>query len=154
MISKLNKALTFLLLALAACGPKNAVYLRYGNQLTQSDLREILGKNPLAPSENIKVVTLGKGETVSHHIVQIRDRETPHVHKDHDLTVVIIKGGGYLILEDKRIELAERDVLFIPRNIVHYFVNVSRQPSVALVIFSPPYDGKDNIPVKPAKQRC
>jgi quercetin dioxygenase-like cupin family protein len=140
----------FALLSLghASCAPNPALYLRYDSQPKQAGLEQILAENPLGSQENIKVTTLGQGPTVSHHIVQIRDREIPHIHKDHDLTVVVVKGEGYLILEDKRIDLAERDVLFIPRNVVHYFVNVSRQPSVALVIFSPPYDGKDNIPVK------
>lgn len=29
---------------------------------------------------------------MSHPLVQIRDREAPHLHKIHDLTVVVLKG--------------------------------------------------------------
>jgi hypothetical protein len=29
---------------------------------------------------------------VSHHVVQIRNRESPHIHKIHDGTVVVMKG--------------------------------------------------------------
>ncbi|MGH7773241.1 MAG: cupin domain-containing protein [Candidatus Binatia bacterium] len=130
-----------------SCAPTPRFYLQYGTQLTQSDLERILAENPLSAGENIKVVTLGKGQSVSHHVVQIRDRELPHVHKTHDLTVVVVRGKGYLVLEQRRFDLAAGDVLFIPRDVVHYFVNAFSEPSVALAIFSPPFDGKDTIPV-------
>lgn len=133
---------------LLACGSAPRLYLQYGRQLTATDLQTILAENPLPPSENIKVVTLGRGEGASHHIVQVRDREAPHVHKTHDLTVTVMRGRGYLMLEKKRIDLAAGDVLFIPRGAVHYFVNTDGEPSVALAVFAPPFDGKDTIPVQ------
>ncbi len=38
------------------------------------------------------------------------------------------------------------DILFIPRGSAHYFVNTFSEPSVALAVFSPDFDGKDSIP--------
>ncbi len=143
-----NVFLVFLFLQTLACAPYPSLYLKYGDQLTESHINQILAENPLPPGRNIKVVTLGKGEGTSHHVVQIRDREAPHVHKKHDLTVVVLKGEGYLMLGKKRINLTRGDVLFIPRGNVHYFVNTYYKPSVALAAFSPPFDGKDTIPVK------
>ena len=148
MILSPRRIFALLSLGLASCAPNSALYLRYDSQLKQAGLEKILAENPLGSQENIKFTTLGQGSTVSHHIVQIRDREIPHVHKDHDLTVVVMRGAGYLILEEKRIDLGEGDVVFIPRNAIHHYVNVSNRASVALVMFSPPYDGKDNIPIK------
>ena len=144
----LNAFLVFLFSQTLTCTPYPRFYLKYGNQLTESHLNKILAENPLPPGQNIKVVTLGKGEGTSHHVVLIRDRETPHVHKKHDLTVVVLKGEGYLMLGKIRINLTRGDVLFIPRGNVHYFVNTYYKPSVALAAFSPPFDGKDTIPVK------
>jgi len=40
------------------------------------------------------------------------------------------------------------DIVHIPRGAPHYFVNTAAEPTVAFVIFSPPFDGKDNIPVR------
>ncbi len=138
-------ALAFIILS---CAPTPRFYLQYGSQFTQSDLDRILAEDPLPAGENIKVVTLGKGEEISHHVVQIRDREIPHIHKTHDLTVLVLRGKGYLMLEQKRIDLMVGDVLFIPRSVVHYFVNTFSEPSVALAIFSPSFDGKDTLPVE------
>lgn len=140
-------SLLFILPVVLSCAPAPRFYLQYGTQFTESDLEKILAENPLHLTENIKVTTLGRGQTISHHVVQIRDREVPHIHKEHDLTVVVLRGGGYIMLGRRRIELAAGDLLFIPRGIIHYFVNTFTQPSVALAVFSPPFDGKDTIPV-------
>ena len=106
----------------------------------------MLAENPLGAGENIKLITLGQGQGVSHHLVQVRDREKPHVHKLHDGTVVIVKGEGYLMMENRRIDLSVSDIVYIPRGAVHYFVNTANEPTVAFVVFSPPFDGKDTVP--------
>ncbi len=108
----------------------------------------MLAENPLGASENIKITTLGQGQGVSHHLVQVRDREKPHIHKIHDGTVVMVKGRGYLMLENRRIDLSAGDIVYIPRNAVHYFVNTASEPSVAFVVFYPPFDGKDTAPME------
>ena len=140
-------SLSFFFLNILACAPSPHFYLQDGGQLTHAHLEEVLAEKPLSPDQNIRVVTLGRGKEMSHHLVQIRDREAPHLHKIHDLTVVVLKGKGYLILERKRIELIRGDILFVPRGSVHYFVNTFSEPSVALAVFSPVFDGKDSIPV-------
>jgi len=132
---------------LAACAPVPRFYLQYGNDFKQADLEKIIAENPLPPGDNIKVTTLGQGPAASHHVVQIRDREVPHLHKLHDATVMMLKGQGYLILETRRIELTGGDVVYIPRGAVHAFTNTGREPAVAFAIYSPPFDGKDIVPV-------
>jgi mannose-6-phosphate isomerase-like protein (cupin superfamily) len=81
--------------------------------------------------------------------VQIRDRETPHLHKAHDATVMMLKGQGFLMLEQRRIDLTVGDIVYIPRGAVHAFTNTDREPTVAFAIYSPPFDGKDTHPVTP-----
>jgi quercetin dioxygenase-like cupin family protein len=139
--------LSFIFFNILACAPSPHFYLENGGQLTHAHLDEVLAEKPLSTDQNIRVVTLGKGKEMSHHLVQIRDREVPHVHKTHDLTVVMLKGKGYLMLEQKRIDLIRGDILFIPRGLVHYFINTFSEPSVGLAVFSPVFDGKDSIPV-------
>ena len=134
-------------LLLTACAPLPRFYLQYGNEFKQADLEKIIAENPLAPGENIKVITLGQGPAASHHVVQIRDREIPHLHKTHDATVVMLKGQGYLMLEQRRIDLAVGDVVYIPRGAAHYFTNTDREPTVAFATYTPAFDGKDIVPV-------
>jgi mannose-6-phosphate isomerase-like protein (cupin superfamily) len=130
-----------------ACAPAPRISLQYGTELKQAEIEKVLAENPLGANENIKITTLGQGQSASHHIVQIRDRETPHVHRIHDGTVMVVKGRGYLMMENRRIDLSAGDIVYIPRGAVHYFVNTAAEPAVAFVVFSPPFDGKDIVPV-------
>jgi quercetin dioxygenase-like cupin family protein len=129
-----------------ACVSGPNIYLQYGNEYQELKLDKILADNPLAPGENIKVANLGRSQSASQHVVQIRNREIPHVHKVHDATVTMLRGEGYLILGKKRINLKAGDVVHIPRGVPHYFVNTASQPTVALAVYSPAFDGKDTHP--------
>jgi mannose-6-phosphate isomerase-like protein (cupin superfamily) len=131
-----------------SCAPAPRVFLPYGTEFKQAEIAQVLAENPLGASENIKMTTLGQGQGASHHLVQVRDREKPHVHKLHDGTVVVVKGQGYLMMENRRIDLSASDIVYIPRGAVHYFVNTASEPTVAFVVFSPPFDGKDTVPVE------
>jgi mannose-6-phosphate isomerase-like protein (cupin superfamily) len=140
------RAFAFFVLALVfSCAPAPRVSLQYGTEFKQAEIAKVLTENPLGADENIKITTLGQGQGVSHHLVQVRDREKPHVHKLHDGTVVIVKGEGYLMMENRRIDLSTSDIVYIPRGAVHYFVNTASEPTVAFVVFSPPFDGKDTV---------
>ena len=136
----------FALSVFFACAPAARISLQYGTELKQAEIEKVLAENPLGASENFKITTLGQGQGVSHHVVQIRDREKPHLHKLHDGTVVMVKGHGYLMIENRRIDLSVGDIVYIPRGAVHYFVNTASEPTVAFVVFSPPFDGKDTLP--------
>jgi quercetin dioxygenase-like cupin family protein len=147
----LSRVVGFLFLGpILSCAPSPRLYLQYEGRLHETGLEQILAENPLAPAENLRVTNLGKGIETSHHVVQIRDREAPHVHKVHDLTVVVLKGSGTLWLNQKAVDLVKGDILFLPRDTVHYFINTAREPSVALAVFSPAFDGKDSLPANAA----
>jgi mannose-6-phosphate isomerase-like protein (cupin superfamily) len=145
--TKVNIPALLLSFWLSACAPIPYLFLQYGTELEQIDPAKVVADNPLSANENIKMTTLGQGQAVSHHIVQIRDRESPHVHRAHDGTVMIISGQGYLMMSDRRIELSAGDIVYIPRGAVHYYVNSGFEPTIAFVVFSPPFDGKDSVPI-------
>jgi quercetin dioxygenase-like cupin family protein len=152
MISTLLKAsLPYLFIAAAlifsACVSGPHFYLQYGSEYREIDLNKILADNPLAPGENIKVANLGRSASASQHIVQIRDREVLHVHKIHDVTVTLMRGHGYLVLDQRRVTLKAGDVIHIPRGVAHQYVNTSTEPTVGLAVYAPPFDGKDTYPV-------
>jgi quercetin dioxygenase-like cupin family protein len=145
-----NFSRTFLLVVCfatwSACVSRPNIYLQYGNEYQELKLDKILADNPLPPGENIKVANLGRSQSASQHVVQIRDREVPHIHKLHDATVTMLRGEGYLILGKNRINLKAGDIVHIPRGVPHYFVNTASQPTVALAVYSPAFDGKDTHP--------
>jgi mannose-6-phosphate isomerase-like protein (cupin superfamily) len=104
----------------------------------------LIARSPLPPGENIRPTEIGRGESSSAHLIQVRDGEKPHVHTRYDLTVVVVEGRGSLWLADQKLPMKTGDVAFIPRGTRHYFINEGRVPAAAIVVFSPPFDGPDN----------
>jgi quercetin dioxygenase-like cupin family protein len=117
------------------------------NGVRTAKLDALLAAQPLADGENITVQALGRAEALSSHLVQIRDRERPHVHAAHDLAVTLLRGHGRLFVAGAVHEMRCGDVAVVPRGTAHYFVNLDAHPAVAFVTFAPPYDGKDQVPV-------
>jgi quercetin dioxygenase-like cupin family protein len=100
-------------------------------------------------AKDIEAVELSRNRTQSVHRVRIYTREEPHIHAKHDSTVVLQSGGGVLHLDGTPVPMATGDHVTIPRNMPHYFIHTASTPySEALVVFSPPFDGKDRIPVE------
>jgi quercetin dioxygenase-like cupin family protein len=151
ILSRKKNRLALLLAAglglLSACVSGPRFYLQYGDDYREIDLEKILADNPLEPGDNIKVANLGRSASASQHIVQIRDREILHAHKIHDATVTMLRGQGYLVLADKRIDLKAGDVIHIPRGVAHQYVNGASEPTVVLAVYAPAFDGKDTHPV-------
>lgn len=147
MISKLTGVNLILLLLLAGCAAGPNFYLQYGNDYRAVHLEKILADNPLGPADNIKVANLGRSPSASQHVVQIRDRETLHVHKLHDATVTMLRGQGNLVMGERRIELKAGDVIHVGRGVVHQYINTGNKPSVVMVVYAPAFDGKDTHPV-------
>lgn len=109
------------------------------------DLDAKLQSAPLAPDQNIRIDELGRDQHMSHHLVQLRDREQPHIHAKHDLTVVLLRGQGILVVEKSPVVMRIGDVVVIPQGTPHYFVNQGALPAVGYVIFAPPFDGRDSV---------
>ncbi len=135
------------MLVFAGCVSGPHFYLQYGSEYRELDLEKILADNALASGENIKVANLGRSASASQHVVQIRDREVLHVHKLHDATVTMMRGQGYLVLDNKRLNLKAGDIVHVQRGVAHQYVNTSSDPTVLLAVYSPPFDGQDNYPV-------
>ena len=134
--------LIFIFFIGCAC-PKGKIYSTTDIGLFSEEWKKIIRENPIGKDENIKVTPLFKNQDSSHFIIQIRDREKPHIHETHDLTVIVKKGSGVLHLGNDEFPMRRDDIAFIPRGVFHYFVNTSSEPSVAYAIFTPFYDGKD-----------
>ena len=103
--------------------------------------------HPMPPDMEISIHDVARGETSSSHIVQIRKAEGLHLHEHHDLIVVLQKGHGRLRVGSREMRVAPGSVFSIPRGVPHSFVNESVEPAVAFVVFTPPFDGQDTIPL-------
>jgi quercetin dioxygenase-like cupin family protein len=140
----LRRPLVALVAALAAACAARAPRVPYGS--LAGGLDAFLAAHPLASEQGLRVDPIGRTATASYHLVQVRDRETPHRHLAHDLTVLVLRGGGTLTLGPSRLALAAGDAAVVPRGEAHWFANGGRGDAVAFVVFSPPLDAPDSVP--------
>jgi mannose-6-phosphate isomerase-like protein (cupin superfamily) len=112
------------------------------------NLEKILAANPPGENEDIKVTPLYESPRSKHVLVQVRDREPPHIHADSDITVWLLRGHGVLHVAGKEHPVKAGDVIHVPRDVVHYFVNRGFEVAAALVVYSPVPGPDDRVPVR------
>jgi mannose-6-phosphate isomerase-like protein (cupin superfamily) len=127
------------------CGAERAnprLILRYEKGLDVRDLNSLVQQAGPGP---IAVIELGRTAWVSEHLAVVRDAETPHYHRFHDITVFVLRGEGVMDLEGKRFTMREGDVAHVYRGVRHFFRNTGKDAAAAFVTFSPPFDGRDTV---------
>ncbi|OGW69135.1 MAG: hypothetical protein A2036_00215 [Omnitrophica bacterium GWA2_50_21] len=107
--------------------------------------REILWPKA-ALKKPVVIQTLETTPQQSFHLVRLKGAETPHTHETHDLAVSLLRGKALVHVWDQVIEMKPGDFLTIPRGMPHWVENNGRKAAEALVVFTPPYDGKDTKP--------
>jgi mannose-6-phosphate isomerase-like protein (cupin superfamily) len=135
---------------LGGCSTGSYLVAASSDAITRMRIADWLEQHPLPADQNIKAELLGRSESLSYHIVQIRNREQPHMHATHDLSVTLVHGEGSLFVRDTPLAMRSGDVAIVPRGTPHYFVNQGSEPAVAFVTFAPPSDGSDNVPLRSA----
>ena len=117
---------------------------------TVKNIEEVAEKNPLGEGEEVKITDVGENKNSSMHLVQVRENGElcSHYHKRHDEVVYVKKGSGIATLDGTRYMIKPGSVLQIPTKTVHKFLNTGGEPFVAVSIFSPPFDGRDEKRIK------
>ena len=102
---------------------------------------------PLAAGQSVRVERLGSTTNVSYHFVQLAPGagERLHLHTTHDLLAVVLRGAGTQWIAQQAKSVHPGDSVLIPANTPHRFVNTGDTSAAALIIFSPPYDGSDQV---------
>jgi mannose-6-phosphate isomerase-like protein (cupin superfamily) len=118
-----------------------------GGARVSEPLAELAARVPLARDQDFRLVELGRSELTSHHVAALRGAERPHRHDRHDQLVVIVRGQGTQRVGDATLPVGPGSVLFVPKGTVHAFTNTSAEPSIAYLVYSPPFDGKDRVQV-------
>jgi mannose-6-phosphate isomerase-like protein (cupin superfamily) len=120
-----------------------------GGQRMTVPFSELAARVPLAAGETFKIAEIGRDGSSSHHIVALRGREAIHRHHLHDLLVVTLEGHGSMLLGDDERAIGPRSIVYVPRGAVHAMRNLSPGVMYGYAVFTPPFDGKDRVPVAP-----
>ena len=140
-----------LCLFIAGCATKPLSISYYHPGLGEKKVSSLLDKVSQIEAqdfENIKLETLATDKFSSHHLVVIRKMEPYHYHATHDVWALILQGEGEFILGEKRFKIFPGASFFVPRSVRHQATSQGKVPLAAFAIFTPPFDGKDTIPVE------
>ena len=135
-------------LFLLSCSNPSSVFYPTGDGIQKLNLSSVLQNPPTLGKGEIKVEALGDTGNQSTHLVWIKTHEAPHLHAEHDLTVLLLKGQGVLEMGKEKISLKTGDLVSIPRKTVHAFTNGAPEAALAFVVFSPSFDGQDVVPAE------
>jgi mannose-6-phosphate isomerase-like protein (cupin superfamily) len=127
------------------CGAERAnprLILRYEKGLDVRDQNSVVQQAGPGP---VVVIDLGRTAWVSEHLAVVREVETPHYHRFHDITVFVLRGEGVMDVEGKRFTVRAGDVVHVHRGVRHFFRNTGNDAAVTFVTFSPPFDGRDTV---------
>ena len=113
------------------------------------DLDAFIAAHPPAAGQAIRVDRVAVSDAAGWYVVQARGPESPHRHRTHDLTVVVLRGTGTLTRGDAVLRLRPGDVALIPRDVPHWFAPDAGTTAVALTTFTPALDAPDVVPLDP-----
>ena len=88
----------------------------------------------------------GDSPDASIHLIAADRPEEPHVHRIHDLTVVLVRGRGTLVVEGRSYVMRAGDVMHVMRGRNHHFHPGGGESAVALAIFTPRLTSPDYEP--------
>jgi len=135
------------LAVLVGCRAPAPITPRVAIGALQHGLDSFLAAHPLAKDAEIRADLLQRMSGASVHVVQVRGRERPHRHMEHDLVVEVLRGDGVLTLAGTAIPMRAGDSVAVPRGTAHWFASTPGSLSVALATFAPPLDAPDMAPV-------
>ena len=128
----------------ACCAPCARLHDRSSSVL----LSRWLADHPMQWHEEIAAAPLLRTASSSMHVVQVRNQEPLHLHARHDLKLILCRGAGTLLLGPRTLRLKPGDVVAIARGTPHAFVNTAFDPAALFIVFTPPLDEPDRVPVR------
>lgn len=115
------------------------------------DAEEMLADLNLEEGESAWMGARERTDGQSVHVLLIApDAELkPRFHRRHDLTLFCVRGGGIVEVEGDRYFVKRLSALTIPRLHAYKIMPHNTEKETALLmVFSPPYEGKDSVLVK------
>jgi mannose-6-phosphate isomerase-like protein (cupin superfamily) len=104
---------------------------------------EIRAAHPIPEGESFTTQELLRGGGVSSHLVQVRSRLRPQIHREHEEMAYLLSGRGVFVIGDRVYPVKAGALMLIPRGVVHSFE--AKEPSAVLAIFNPPFDPEDRV---------
>ncbi len=147
MRSRLPLFLSVLALVSACAPSQKYVFYQYTplEGVKSKSLDRLKWENEVQPGDDMSKALILQMDNASTHLVQIKGAEKNHIHQYHDSTVFIQSGTGRMYLGKTSFQVGPGAIIFIPQGLEHHYVNGGAEPTSAIAVYSPSFDGKDII---------
>jgi quercetin dioxygenase-like cupin family protein len=114
-------------------------------QFTIVNLSQLIEENPIDPKVDFLIRDAAFGKNCSIDVTQAMpgSHYPAHYHSCHDEIDYVIQGRANMTVDGKNYSIKPGDLIYIPPFTVHDFVVVGDETYQVIVIFAPPFDGKD-----------
>jgi quercetin dioxygenase-like cupin family protein len=114
-------------------------------QFTIVNLSQLIEENPINPSVDFLIRDAAFGKNCSIDVTQAMpgSHYPAHYHSCHDEIDYVIQGRANMTVEGKSYSAKPGDLIYIPPFTVHDFTVVGDKTYQVIVLFAPPFDGKD-----------
>lgn len=131
-----------------AAETRSKLWLALPQTPTPLTVPQLTARLPVPASEALRREVFNQTAHVTLLAVAVRTGEKPHRHDKSDMLVIMLKGKGNMTVSDQKFPMQAGDIVFVPKGVPHFFVNTDQEPSIALAVFTPPFQRGDIVPVK------
>jgi mannose-6-phosphate isomerase-like protein (cupin superfamily) len=135
-----------LALAAAGCGARAPLLVWEGTGPPGARSADAAAAELATVAPGVAAGAWGASADATFQLLRAGVAEEPHVHDHHDLTVVLLRGRGAVIVAGRRYDLQAGDVLHVGRGRVHHFHPAGGEAALALAIYTPRLEGPDRRP--------
>lgn len=116
-----------------------------GVQFTIVNLRQFIEGYPIDPKIDFFIKEAAFGKNCSINVTQAMpgSHYAAHYHSGHDEIDYVIQGQANMTVDGKDYSVKPGDLIYIPPFTVHDFTAMGDETYQVMVIFAPPFDGKD-----------
>lgn len=157
------RSISVLLVAVLCLACARLPTLTLGDDLLRDPIYyQVLGKKKLSLREagnELRRTVLGSNlpfsmqpldfhPTYSEHLLVVADRQELQVNKESDTLLMLIEGHGYMEGVRDTVPVWDNEIVRIPKDSPHAYINAATMPTIIYVVFSPPYNDRAVFGIK------
>lgn len=117
------------------------------SNFTILNLPQFAEENPVGPDLAVLTKEAAFGKNASINLTQVipGSHFGSHYHLARDEIDYVIQGQANMTIDGRDYPIKSGDLIYIPPSVVHDFTAIGNETFQIIVVFTPPFDGKDRI---------
>lgn len=117
---------------------------RESDSLLIQKYADLIQEKPDIEGANVKVWNIKKTDLIRVNLVEMSGELTLHKHPDAEHSLLVLKGGVEVLVNDSIVTMTEGDFISIPKNVPHKY-NTLTSKAYLVSMDAPYYDSKKTV---------